>query len=118
MCEKAALAICCLRAEVWTKIQSPQAEEAVRGRSCRSVSLTEILSPLGTKGQKQDSDFREYWAIMGPLVLGDVASFWFCHGVKRSENVFTVDTGAPNPEDLCSKRRMLELGVSVCFLLL
>lgn len=90
----------------------------MRGRSCRSVSLTEILSPLGTKGQKQDSDFREYWAIMGPLVLGDVASFWFCHGVKRSENVFTVDTGAPNPEDLCSKRRMLELGVSVCFLLL
>lgn len=66
MGEKAALAICCLRAEVWTKIQSPQAEEAVRGRSCRSVSLTEILSPLGTKGQKQDSDFREYWAIMGP----------------------------------------------------
>lgn len=36
------------------------------------------------------------WA---PLVLGDVAFFWFCHGVKRSENVFTVDTGAPNPED-------------------
>lgn len=56
------------------------------------------------------------WTTLG---LGDgVPPSGFVMVANRSENVCKVKTEVPNTEDLRLKRRMLELDVSVCFLLL